>query len=583
MIGPGSAPAMLAARALLAGNGVPHRWIDTDADPVGRILAKHCRLGAERPLALFADGFQLAAPKDFVDPVPVRDRPAVRLTTARPAGREPGHVAAASEQRIEMAASERALRPHAEAYLTSTRWRSELARRAGLRTQPEDELYDVVIVGAGPAGLTAAVYAASEGLRTVVVERVAPSGQAGTSARIENYPGFPDGISGAELATGAHQQALRFGAEILVGVDIEHAEPEPDGSIQVSLSGGGQLRALSGVIATGVAYRLLDAQGIEHLVGRGVSYGSAPAQPGGHRDEDVVLVGGANSAGQAALHLAEHVRSVTMIVRAESLQAGMSHYLVDRITAHPKITVLTRTRVVLAEGQQRLETVTIAGRDERRRKLRADAMYVLIGGQPLTAGVEGWLRRDEDGFIVTGADLQSDRQTASGPLARDPLPLESSQPGLFVVGDVRHGSIKRVASAVGEGAICNGTAAHRPRTTHRGSIDASGVRHLGAPGEHLGTTRPAREPRVRSPQPLTGVRVPAKFADCPEHHVGCGLGCPRMSRSAGCGDHLLGEFDPIGGWIRDARLRIQREQGSDRFGGLPRLAKLVGDLGLGNL
>jgi len=433
MIGPGSAPAMLAARALLVGNGVAHRWIDTDADPVGRMLAKHCGLGAERPLALFADGFQLAAPKEFVDPVPARDRPAVRLTSARPTGHELGHVEAS--------------------YLTSTRWRSELARRAGLRTQPEHELYDVVIVGAGPAGLTAAVYAASEGLRTIVVERVAPGGQAGTSARIENYPGFPDGISGAELATGAHRQALRFGAEILVGVDIEHAEPKPDGSIQVSLSGGGQVRALSGVIATGVAYRLLDAQGIEHLVGRGVSYGSAPAQPGGHRDEDVVLVGGANSAGQAALHLAGYARSVTMIVRAESLQAGMSRYLVDRITAHPKITVLTRTRVILAEGQQRLETVTIADRDGRQRELRADAMYVLIGGQPLTAGVEGWLRRDEDGFLVTGADLHRDRQTASWPLARDPLPLESSQPGVFVVGDVRHGSIKRVASAVGEGAI----------------------------------------------------------------------------------------------------------------------------------
>ena len=242
-----------------------------------------------------------------------------------------------------MAVPARTSPQNAEAYLTSAQWRSELARRVGLRTQPDRELYDVAIVGAGPAGLTAAVYAASEGLRTVVLERVAPGGQASTSSRIENYPGFPDGISGTELTSGAHQQALRFGAEILVGVEIIRAEPEPDGSFDLYLSGGGQLRARSSVIATGVVYRHLDAPGVEQLIGCGVSYGSAPAKAPGHRDQDVVLVGGANSAGQAALHLAEYARSVQMIVRADSLEAGMSHYLVDRITAHPNITVLSPT------------------------------------------------------------------------------------------------------------------------------------------------------------------------------------------------------------------------------------------------
>ena len=453
MIGSGSASAMLAARALLAGSNVAHRWIDTDTDPVGRLLAEHARLGVERPLAVFTDGSQLPAPEEFVDPVPARDRPAIRPAAPPPIGREPEQTAAVGEQRVGMAVPARTAPHHAEAYLTSTQWRSELARRAGLRTQPEHELYDVVIVGAGPAGLTAAVYAASEGLRTVVLERVAPGGQAGTSARIENYPGFPQGISGAELATGAHQQALRFGAEILVGVEIIRAEPQPDGNFELSLSGGGHLRGRSGVIATGVAYRRLDAPGVEELIGSGVSYGSAPAQAAGHRDQDVVLVGGANSGGQAALHLAAYARSVTMIVRADSLQAGMSRYLVDRITAHPKITVLTRTHVIAAGGHPRLETVTVADRDRHQRLLRADAMYVLIGGQPLTAGVEGWLRRDEDGYLMTGADLHHNSQTASWPLARDPLPLESSQPGLFVAGDIRHGSIKRVASAVGEGAM----------------------------------------------------------------------------------------------------------------------------------
>ncbi|HYB88830.1 MAG TPA: FAD-dependent oxidoreductase [Streptosporangiaceae bacterium] len=453
MIGSGSAPAMLAARALLAGNGVAHRWIDTDTDPVGRLLAEHSRLGSGQPVAVFADGSQLPAPQEFVDPVPARDRPPIRLAAAPPMGREPEQTSAAGQQRAGMAGPARTAPQHAEAYLTSTEWRSELARRAGLHTRPEHELYDVVIVGAGPAGLTAAVYAASEGLRTAVLERVAPGGQAGTSARIENYPGFPQGISGAELAAGAHQQALRFGAEILVGVEINRAEPKPDGSIELSLSGGGHMRTRSGVIATGVAYRRLDAPGIEELVGSGVSYGSAPAQAVGHRGQDVVLVGGANSSGQAALHLAAYARSVTMIVRADSLQeAGMSRYLVDRITARPNITVLTRTHVIAAGGQQRLETVTVTDRDHHQRQMRADAMYVLIGGQPLTAGVQGWLHRDEDGYLMTGADLHHHSQTASWPLARDPLPLESSQPGLFVVGDVRHGSLKRVASAVGEGA-----------------------------------------------------------------------------------------------------------------------------------
>ena len=206
----------------MARNGVAHRWIDIDADPVGRLLAENVHLGAERPVAVFADGSQLPAPEEFIDPGPTRVE------------RGPEHTATVNERRIGMTMPARTPPQRAEAYLTSAHWLSELARRVGLRTQPEHELYDVVIVGAGPAGLTAAVYAASEGLRTIVLERVAPGGQAGTSARIENYPGFPQGISGAELASGALQQALRFGAEILVGVEILRAEPRSDGSFELS-------------------------------------------------------------------------------------------------------------------------------------------------------------------------------------------------------------------------------------------------------------------------------------------------------------------------------------------------------------
>jgi thioredoxin reductase (NADPH) len=432
---------MQSARALLAGNGVAHRWIDTDADPLGRLLAEHAGLGGKRPVAVFVDGSQLPAPEEFVDPGSTRSE------------REPMRAPAVGEQRVGLGPPPRRRPQPTDAYLASTQWRSEVARRAGLRTQPEHEVYDVVIVGAGPAGLTAAVYAASGGLRTVVLERVAPGGQAGTSARIENYPGFPDGISGAELAGAAHEQALRFGAEILVGVDIVHAEPEPDGSLELFLTGDEHLRGSSGVIATGVAYRRLGAPGVEALMGSGVTYGSAPAEAADHRDHDVVLIGGANSAGQAALHLAVYARSVTMIVRADSLEAGMSRYLVDRIVPNPKITVLTRSRIIAACGDRRLEAVMIADRDGKQRELRADAVYVLIGGEPLTAAVEGWLQRDEGGYLMTGTDLRRDSQSGWWPLRRDPLPLESSHPGVFVAGDVRHGSIKRVASAVGEGAM----------------------------------------------------------------------------------------------------------------------------------
>ena len=443
VVGSGSSPAMLAARALLAGNGVAHRWLDTDTDPIGRLLADRAGLGVEQPVAVFADGSQVVAPVDFVEPAPGR---------ARRAGDE--LVSVAGPSRDGLAGPARTPPELVERYVASAHWRTDLAHRAGLRTRPQNEECDVVIIGAGPAGLTAAVYAASEGLRTVVLERVAPGGQAGTSARIENYPGFPQGISGAELTGGAHEQPLRFGAEILTGVELVRTHQLADGATGLELSGGARLRPRSAVICTGVAYRRLDAPGVEELIGCGVAYGSAPAQAPSHRDQDVVLVGGANSAGQAALHLAGYARSVTLVVRADSLDAGMSRYLVDRIVAHPRITVRAGTCVTRASGGPRLDTVTVADRDGGAQvDLHAQAMYVLIGGEPLTAGVEGWLRRDRQGFLMTGADLQRDADDRWWPLDRAPLPLESSEPGVFVAGDVRHGSIKRVASAVGEGAM----------------------------------------------------------------------------------------------------------------------------------
>jgi thioredoxin reductase (NADPH) len=340
-----------------------------------------------------------------------------------------------------------------EAYRETKLFKHELATRTGLPTRPQRELYDVAILGAGPAGLTAALYAASEGLQTLVIEALAPGGQAGASARIENYPGFPDGISGAELASSIHAQALRLGAEILVGVELLRALPGEGARFALELTGGETVQAHAAVAANGVSYRRLEAPGVDGLIGAGVHYGSSPAEAALCRNCDVIVVGGANAAGQAALSLADVARSVTVVCRSGSLDRGMSKYLVDRIQAHERIAVRNRAEVVEARGDERLASVLIRD-DERGEEVEAaaDALFVMIGAQPITAGVEGWLRRDDHGFLVTGPDLLAEAQPR-WPLERPPLFLESSQPGLFVAGDVRHGSIKRVASAVGEGAM----------------------------------------------------------------------------------------------------------------------------------
>jgi thioredoxin reductase (NADPH) len=330
-----------------------------------------------------------------------------------------------------------------------------LAERAGLHVRPNRELYDLVIVGAGPAGLTAAVYAASEGLRTVLLEKFAPGGQAGTSSRIENYPGFPDGISGSEFAEGALRQAIRLGAEVLVGCDFVSIGPEPDGTFRIVLVNGAVIRARAGIGATGSHYRRLEVPGVENLLGSGVYYGAAPHEAFFHRDGLVYIVGGANSAGQAALHLAEYARAVTLVVRAGDLGERMSQYLVERCEQHPRISIRTKSRVTRAIGDRRLEKLVIhddaSGADA---EMPADALFILIGGEPTSKRVADWLRLDENGFYLTGNDLLVDgRPGPRWPLERQPFPLESSQPGVFVIGDARHGSIKRIASAVGEGAL----------------------------------------------------------------------------------------------------------------------------------
>jgi thioredoxin reductase (NADPH) len=387
-------------RDFLDRNGVRHEWIDVEHDPLARFLrAPEDVDGVRLPVFLFPDGSRL---EPFAD-------------------EDDG--------------------------LAFSRTRAELAERAGLHARPSLDLYDLVVIGAGPAGLTSALYAASEGLRTVVVERHAPGGQAGTSARIENYPGFPNGLSGQELAEAAHEQAVRFGAEIVVGSEIGDGAILEDGTLAFDLVNGSLARGRAAIGATGFDYRRLEAEGVDDFVGVGVYYGASPSDALYHRGGDVFVVGGANSAGQAALHLAAHTRSVTLLVRGEALEEQMSQYLVDRCCSHSAITVLTDTRIVRALGEEQLERIVVESSGEER-ELPADALFILIGGTPSTETCPYGLRRDAQGFVVTGPDLGSHWHHG-----RAPLFLESSQPGFFFAGDSRLGSVKRVASAVGEGAM----------------------------------------------------------------------------------------------------------------------------------
>lgn len=330
----------------------------------------------------------------------------------------------------------------------------ELAARVGLATTPTADFYDLVVIGGGPAGLGAAVYGASEGLRTVLVERSATGGQAGQSSRIENYLGFPDGVSGAQLTDRARRQAARFGAEILTAREVTALETCGAARV-VRFADGTAIAAHSVILATGVQYRQLDAQGCADLTGCGVYYGSALTEAAGCQGQDVYIVGGANSAGQAAMYLARGAKSVTLLVRGADLAASMSYYLVQQIAEAPNIEVRCRTVVDAAHGAERLERLTLrdtaTGETER---VDARWMFVFIGAAPLTDWLGEGVRRDERGFILAGPDLTADgRPPAGWELDRPPYHLETSVPGVFVAGDARAESAKRVASAVGEGAM----------------------------------------------------------------------------------------------------------------------------------
>jgi thioredoxin reductase (NADPH) len=393
------APDSHLARDFLARYQVPYQWLDVETNPEARRVLEAA--GASAPEAL--DGSML---------------PLVVL----PDGTTLGHPSVA-----------------------------ELANALGLTTRPETPSYDVVIVGAGPAGLAAAVYAASEGLHVAVVESVAPGGQAGQSSRIENYLGFPSGLSGADLMRRALVQARRFGADVIAPVTVSSLEV-CDPYRVIHLDGGDALTAQAVVVASGVTYHRLEVPGAVELTNAGVYYGATPADAVGCAGEEVAVVGGANSAGQAALHFARYASRVHMLVRAGSLGKGMSAYLVDRIENHPGITVRTTTEVVRCEGTDHLTGIEVRNNaTSEAERLTVTSLFVFIGAGPSTEWLDGVLDRDDHGFLLTGSDL-TDRSfpTAAG-AQRDPYLLETSIAGVFAVGDVRHRSMKRVASAVGEG------------------------------------------------------------------------------------------------------------------------------------
>lgn len=395
VVGPRWSPATHQLKDFLAKSQIPYRWIEPDAvvDPrIGAALGTNPR---PLPAVIFPDGSVLDQPD------------------------------------------------------TST-----LAAKLGLSTSPSLEFYDVIVIGAGPAGLACALYCSTEGLHTVLVEREAAGGQAGLSSRIENYLGFPSGLSGADLARRGVAQVKRFGTELLA--PAQAVKLSADGEYRVvTLDTGKELAAHSIVIASGVQWRRLDIPGMDQLTGAGVYYGAATTEAMSCQGEDVYVVGGANSAGQAAVHFSEFARSVTMLVRADSLSKSMSNYLVERIKEIPNITVMPNAEIVRVEGEGHLQRIHIQRHDTRQIEERdARALFIFIGAEPRTEWLEGVLVRDARGFLITGSNLLKDGKRPAGwTLKRDPYLLETNIPGVFAVGDVRDGAVRRVANSVGEGSI----------------------------------------------------------------------------------------------------------------------------------
>jgi thioredoxin reductase (NADPH) len=385
------------AKDFLARNQIPYQWMDIELSPEAQQLVEYADCDKlHLPLVLFPDGFSLMQPSNV-----------------------------------------------------------QIAEKIGLQTQAEKPFYDLIIIGGGPGGLAAAVYGASEGLRTVMIEREAPGGQAGTSSRIENYLGFPVGLSGGDLTRRAVTQARRFGVEILTPQEVTGIRVE-DPYRFVQLSSGSEISCHAIILALGVAWRRLNVPGLEKLTGAGVYYGAAQTEAMSCQGEEVYIIGGANSAGQAAMYFSKYAAHVTMLVRGDSLTKSMSQYLIDQIGETPNITVQTHSSVIEAKGETSLEALTIVNAlTGETQTVPATSLFIFIGAQPRTDWLDGVVEKGDRGFILTGPDLQLNGRRPKGwTLEREPYLLETNIPGVFAVGDVRQGSVKRVASSVGEGSIC---------------------------------------------------------------------------------------------------------------------------------
>ncbi len=387
-------PGSHAMKDFLSRNQIPYQWLDVEKDEEGKRVMEALNGEPTLPVAVFPDGEVLENPTMF-----------------------------------------------------------ELAEKSGLQTKASRPFYDLIIIGGGPAGLAAAVYGGSEGLRTVLVERQATGGQAGTSSMIENYLGFPRGLSGADLARRATTQAKRFGVEILASEVL--GVSAVDAYRYVRLNNDSELSCHALLISTGVSLRTLDIPGIERLAGAGVYYGAALTEAVNYKGREVLVVGGANSAGQGAMFFSRHASKVYLCIRGDSIEAGMSQYLVDQIRATKNIQLMLGTRVEEVKGKVQLESVQLRnGTNSKLKELPVAAMFIFIGAIAHTDMLDGLVERDPEGFILTGRDIFSEgRKPRSWTLDRDPYPMETSVPGIFAAGDVRHQSIKRVASAVGEGAV----------------------------------------------------------------------------------------------------------------------------------
>ncbi len=328
-----------------------------------------------------------------------------------------------------------------------------IAQAIGLHQEPRQKMYDLAIMGAGPAGLTAAVYGASEGLNTVVIERHSPGGRAGSTSLIENLIAFPDGLTGEDFTERSLAQANKFGVEFIAPVDVEGFYKEDD-FIRLALSGGAELLARSVIIATGVQYRILKAKGVERLTGSGVYYGTAKSEALRCRGKEVFVVGGANSAGQAAMYFSRFAKKVHLMVRAGGIEKRMSHYLVQEIYNTPNIEVMPYSEIVAVHGERALESMDVQDvRSKEVRNLQTENLFLLIGGVPHTKGLGSCLMLDEAGFILTGREVeQHPKFEKHWPLPRPPYSLETNIPGVMAIGDVRRGSVKRMASAIGDGA-----------------------------------------------------------------------------------------------------------------------------------